>query len=150
MEGKSLQHWAVRGIGERQTAPFGSQLSSLPFSTGDGVAGKQRHICVVNLVGLLCFMHLLAMATSDDEAKLVAVASFQPLERWESQEQKNPACLFKFQAVETRWKMRGKGRGQRSLSSCLQARGRAGWNSCRSMGEPEEQILAPALREGEA
>lgn len=143
MEGKSLQHWAVRGIGERQTALLGSQLSSLPFSTGDGVAGKQRHVCVVNLVGLLCFMHLLAMATSDDEVKLVAAASLQPLER-------NPACLFRFQAVETRWKMRGKEQGQRSLSSCLQARGRAGWNACGSMGEPEEQILAPALREGEA
>lgn len=46
--------------------------------------------------------------------------------------------------------MRGRGRGQQSLSSCLQARGRAGWNACGSMGEPEEQTLAPALREGEA
>lgn len=70
----------------------------------------------------------MAAAISDEEAKLVAVASFQALERWESQVQKT-ACLFKLQAVVMRWKMRGdggKGRGQQSLSSCLQAKGRAG------------------------
>jgi len=72
----------------------------------------------------------MAAATADDEAKLVAVASFQPQQWWESQVQKTD-CLFKFQAVERRlgWKMRGdrgKGRGQQSLSCCLQAKGRAG------------------------
>ena len=90
-----------RGSSEGQTAPFGSQLSSLLFSTGEGDAGKCRNARLVNLVSLLCFLHFVAAAKSDDEAKLVAVASFQPLERWESQVQKT-ACLFKFQAAEMR------------------------------------------------
>lgn len=84
-----------RGSGERQTAPLGSQLSSLLFSTREGDVGKHRNARLVNLVSLLSLLHLVAAAKSDDEAKLVAVASFQPLERWESQVQKT-ACLFKF------------------------------------------------------
>lgn len=60
----------------------------------------------------------MATATSDDGAKLVAVASFQPLQQREGQVQK-PTYLFKFQAVEMRlrWKLRG-GRG--SWLKCMQ------------------------------
>lgn len=116
------------GVAARGKQPL-LALISRPCSSVQGRGQcKCRNARLVNLVSLLCFLHLVAAATSDDEVKLVAVASFQPLEPWESQVQK-PACLFKFQAVEMRWKMRGdggKGRGQQSLSSCLQAKGRAG------------------------
>lgn len=107
-DGRPNREMPQGGLGrdEGQTAPLGSQLSSLLFNAGN--VGKQRIAHVVNLVSSLWVLHLMAAATSDDEATLVAVASFQPLERWESQVQKT-ACLFKFQAVEMRprWKMRG-------------------------------------------
>lgn len=60
---------------EGPTALLSSHCSSLPLGT---VQGENRNAQLLNLPGLVWFLHLMAVVTSDDEAKLIVTTLFQP------------------------------------------------------------------------
>lgn len=69
-----------------------SPLSAPPLLIRKRDNAKHRNSHLVHLVTFLCFLHLVAAATSGEEAKLGGVASFQPLEQQKSRVPKS--CLF--------------------------------------------------------
>lgn len=70
----------VRGghSSEGPTALLSSHCSSLPLGTGEGDFCENRNAQLLDLPGLVWFLHLMAVVTSDDEAKLIVITLFQP------------------------------------------------------------------------
>ena len=82
------------------------------------------HCLKSSVLTLLFFLHLVASPMTHRGCCSIVTA---PGAVGESSAK--AACLFKFQTVEIRWKMKGDGgkrQGLQLLSSCLQVKGRAG------------------------